>query len=301
MTRRLPPLNALRAFEAAARHLSFTLAANELSVTQGAISRQIKGLEDFLGVRLFYRMHRRLMLTREGEMLLPATSTSLDKIAAIASSVSTHEKVLKIKAPPTYAMRWFYPRLGRFQSERPDVPVRLTTAFEHWVDFDQQTFDAIVVFGIADWGENVIADRLKQERLMPVCSPELLTGPEPLLDFEDLTHHTLLHPTRDHSDWRAWLMAAGVTNIDPNSGQEFDTLELAMTAAANGYGVAIGDYSLLEEDLAANRLALPFDLEIGGGAYYLVYPASVAESKKFKVFRDWLLAESRDNRQPSIS
>lgn len=301
MTRRIPPLNALRAFEAAARHLSFTLAAKELCVTQSAVSRHIKALEEFLGVKLFYRMPRRLTLTREGQTLLPSTSDAFDEIARIAASVSAYEKELKIKVPPTFAMRWFYPRLVRFQREQPDIRVRLTTAFEHWVDFDHQDFDAIVVFGNGDWGEDVCADRLKQERLMPVCSPELLTGPVPLLEFEDLAHHTLLHPTRDHSDWRAWLTAAGVDTVDPDSGQEFDTLDLAMTAAANGYGVAIGDYSLIEEDVAAGQLTLPFDIEVGSGAYYLVYPASVVKSKKFEIFRGWLLAESRDNREPSIN
>ena len=171
MSRRLPPLNGLRAFEAAARHLSFTLAAEELHVTQGAVSRSVKGLEDHLGVFLFQRLPRMLALTSEGKVLLAGVTEGLDRIAQAAAKVEARAHDLQVKVPPTFTIRWLMRRLIRFQTSRPDIRVRLNTGWE-WVDFDRDDFDAGIVFGIGPW-PGLRADPLFEERLTVLCAPAI--------------------------------------------------------------------------------------------------------------------------------
>jgi len=292
MTRRLPPLNALRAFEASARHLSFTLAAKELHVTQGAVSRHIKLLEAHFGVPLFRRLHRGLELTERGRLLLPALSDAFDRIARAAMRVSEESRDLKLKVPPSFAIRWLIPRLPGFQTELPDVQVRLTTAWFSEVDFEREGFDACIDIGEGPW-PGLAADFIASEHLMPVCAPALVGGDPPLRQPEDLVHHTLLHPTPDHHDWRAWLEVAGVAGVDPSGGQTFGSLDHAARAAAGGLGVAMGDSALIAEDLAAGRLVMPFDVVLtADSAYYFLCPEATAEEPKIAGFRRWLIAEA---------
>lgn len=288
MQRRLPPLNALRAFEAAARLGSFTKAADELAVTQGAISRQIHGLEDHFATALFTRGHRSVTLTKAGSRLLPPLSEAFDQIMLAAERVKERPGEVRIKSVPTIAVRWLVPQILRFQNARPDIQIKLTTSW--WsVDLAREDFDAGVIFAESrDARAN--ADLLLVERMTPVCAPSLLEGSPPLAAPSDLAKHRLLHSDPKHMDWKAWLAGNRITGIDPQSGEDFDFLDAALQAAIQGYGVAMGDLSLVEEDLKAGRLVTPFDMpptEVG--AYFLVYPEVQNADPAFQAFRSWLI------------
>ncbi|KVD81950.1 LysR family transcriptional regulator [Burkholderia sp. ABCPW 14] len=286
--RRLPPLNALQIFATVARHRNFTRAADALCVTQGAISRQIQSLEAHYGFPLFMRHARGLTLTAEGEQLLPVVAESFARIEDISRKLTRQRTDLALKVP-TCMMRWVLPRIMRFQREHPDLHVQMTTTWRHDVDFQSEPFDAAIVYGTSP-GPDMKAVPLFDERLTPVCSPDLLKD-KPLARADDLARHTLLHPTRDHRDWRRWLKYAGVAGVDPDRGPSFDTLDLATSAATQGFGVALGDLTLSEEDLAARRLATPLDIVLKTGArYYFVYPDSVAQQQKIQRFSGWLEA-----------
>lgn len=230
--RRLPPLNALQIFATVARHRSFTRAADALCVTQGAISRQIQSLEAHYGFALFMRHARGLTLTVEGEQLLPVVVESFARIEDISLKLTRQRTDLALKVP-TCVMRWVLPRIMRFQREHPDLHVQMTTTWRHDVDFQSEPFDAAIVYGISP-GPDVAAVPLFDERLTPVCAPDLLEG-RPLARVEDLACHTLLHPTRDHRDWRRWLDYAGAAGVDPDRGPSFDSLDLATSAATQGF------------------------------------------------------------------
>lgn len=284
--RRLPPLNALQIFATVARHRSFTRAADALCVTQGAISRQIQSLEAHYGFALFMRHARGLTLTVEGEQLLPVVVESFARIEDISLKLTRQRTDLALKVP-TCVMRWVLPRIMRFQREHPDLHVQMTTTWRHDVDFQSEPFDAAIVYGMSP-GPDVAAVPLFDERLTPVCAPDLLEG-RPLARVEDLACHTLLHPTRDHRDWRRWLDYAGAAGVDPDRGPSFDSLDLATSAATQGFGVALGDLTLSEEDFAARRLAMPLDIvQRTGARYYFVYPESVAQQQKIQRFSAWL-------------
>ncbi|NYZ15313.1 transcriptional regulator GcvA [Azospirillum sp. RWY-5-1] len=290
--RRLPPLNALRAFEAAGRHLSFTRAAEELNVTQGAVSRHVKGLEEVLGVALFRRGHRGLELTREGTALLPRLSDGFDRLADAVAALRPATSDLTVKVLPTFAVRWLIPRLTRFQDRHPDLAVRLTTSW-HEVDFSREDFDAGIVHGNH---LHVSYDRLfpvVTMRVAPACAPSLLEGANPLRRPEDLVHHTLLHGSPRCTAWKAWLRTHPVPGVDPESGLIFDIDDSAWRAAASGAGVALCDLQFVAEDLAAGRLVLPFDrpvLELG--SYYLVCPHRTSDLPAVMAFRAWLQEEA---------
>lgn len=305
MAGRLPPLNALRTFEAAARHLSFTRAAAELHVTQAAVSHQIKALEADLGARLFRRLNRHLALTDEGQLLVPAVRRAFDELAAGVERVRAHccGGTLAISTTPSIAANWLAARLGRFQALHPGFEIRLT-ATPRLVDFTREGIDCGIRYGFGDW-PGLRAERLFQASLVPVCSPRLLDGPQPLRTPADLAHHTLLHSLDDADDWRLWLRAAGVHGIDPTRGPKFESMPLVLQAAISGAGVAIGQAPLVAEDLAAGRLVRPFDLELPSAcAFYFVVPEVSADQPKIRAFRDWLLAEVAamgDDGSPSVS
>lgn len=291
MQRRLPPLNALRAFEAAARHLSFTRAADELHVTQGAVSRQVIHLEEWLGHALFHRLHRGLALTDIGRKLLPVLTESFDKIGRSVERLRAARDDLKVKMLPTFAIRWFMPRSELFSIEHPSIQLRLTSSWFD-VDFTREEFDCGIVLGHGPWPGNV-ATKIMSEILVPVCSPKLLNDPDlPLKTPEDLRQHTLLHCSKI-DDWKLWFDRAGIENIELDRGLHFDTLDMALTAAAGGHGVAIGDPAMIVDDLKTNRLVIPFDLKVPGqGAYHLIVPRHLSDLPKIKLFRNWLLREA---------
>jgi len=301
---RLPPLSAMRSFEAAARHMSFTKAAAELFVTQAAISHQIKALEQDLGVPLFRRLNRSLALTDQGQTLLPYVRTAFDQLTAGVRQLEQLccSGVLTVSTTPSFAARWLVGRLGRLQMQHPDIELRLS-ATERLVDLTREGFDCGVRHGLGQW-PGLSAERLFQAPLAPVCSPDLLAGDNPLRTPADLASHTLLHAMDGPDEWRLWLRAAGVDGINLDHGVRFDTGELALKAAAGGLGVAIGRTPLTADDLAAGHLVEPFDLEFADEyAYYFVTPEAIAEQPKIAAFRDWLLTEVARSGQgsPAIS
>lgn len=290
--RKLPPLNALRAFEAAARHQSFTRAAEELSVTQAAVSHQVKALEERLQLRLFERHGRGLWLTDEGELYLPFLRQAFDLIADGTDLVQNHEAhgPLAVTMLPTFAVRWFIPRLGSFQKQHPDIEVRIATT-ERNVDFTREDVDLGIRYGKGQWSD-LECDKLFDDRYVAVCSPALMRGETPLVRPEDLRNVPLLHDA-DDEDWRFWLTALHVHGVDSSKGLFFDTHDQALEAAAAGLGVALGSRVIVQDDLDDGRLVMPFgDLTDEPLSHYLVYPKGALRKPKVAAFRTWLMAEA---------
>lgn len=289
---RLPPLNSVRTFEAAARHLSFNRAAEELHVTPSAVSHQIRCLEDFLGVRLFRRLPRQVVLTPEGQRYLPRIRSAIGQIGSATEEIMAQRGSgpLTISVVPSFASRWLVPRLVGFQMAYPDIEVRLITSVGS-VDFTTSDVDLAIRHGMEKW-RRARSHELTTENVVPVCNPRLLEGPHALRRPEDLRHATLLHVLPRLGEWRAWLNAAGVTDCDPERGPKFMTYSLALKAAVAGLGVAMADRHLVGDDLKSGRLLTPFDIElVRGSTYYLVYPEERANDYKITAFRDWLFAE----------
>ena len=289
---RLPTLNALRAFEAAGRHLSFTRAAKELHVTQAAVSHQIKSLEEQLGIRLFRRGPRGLLLTDAGQSYLPSVRDAFAKLVAATERLRARDArgAITVSVLPSFAARWLVPRLPRFRAAQPEIDVRVA-ADDHLVDFDRDDVDIAIRYGRGDY-PGLRTDRLMTEELFPVCSPALLAGDPPLEKPEDLARHTLLHDDM-RLDWTMWLMAAGVEGVDPDRGASFNSSSLVLQAAVDGQGVALGRSALTGDDLAAGRLVRPFAVSLPAEfAYYIVCPEHTADRPGIKTFRDWLLSEA---------
>ncbi|MFQ5995526.1 MAG: transcriptional regulator GcvA, partial [Acidiferrobacterales bacterium] len=261
MARRLPPLNAVRAFEAAARHLSFTKAAEELHVTQAAISHQVRALEGYLGFKLFRRLNRALVLTEEGQTYLPPVKRVFDQLFEATKRLTESESRgrLTVSVLPSFAARWLVPRLGRFREAHPDIDVRVAPAAE-LVDFARDDVDVAIRYGRGRY-LGLRVDRLMTEDIMPVCSPALLKGAKVLKRPSDLAHHTLLHD-EDHGDWRTWLIAAGAKDVDATRGTVFTDSGMLIQAAVGGQGVALARGALAADDLAADRLVRPFELSL---------------------------------------
>lgn len=291
MAPRLPPLNALRAFEAAARHLSFTRAADELHVTQAAISHQIKGLEEWLGLPLFRRLNRALLLTEAGQAYLPAVRDAFDTLGQATERLFRRDQTgsLTISTMPSFAAKWLVIRLGSFQAAHPELEVRLQTTSE-LTDFHRHDVDVAIRFGTGRW-PGVAAEPLMTEDVFPVASPALLADAGPLREPADLAHQSLLHD--DYIiNWNAWFGAAGVGGVDVTRGPRFTDSSLTLQAAIAGQGVALARRVLVADDLAAGRLVRLFDVLLPGDyAYYLVAPAHYFTRPKVKAFREWLVAE----------
>jgi LysR family glycine cleavage system transcriptional activator len=289
--RRLPPLNGLRAFEAAARHLSFTRAAAELNVTQAAISHQIRMLEERLAVKLFVRRNRTVLLSEAGQAYLPALRDAFDMIDQATDRLLRRDEGgrLVISSTASFATKWLVPRLGAFQTLHPEIEVQLSTSFE-LVDFQRDAVDAAIRFGLGKW-PGLFVERLFSQDLFPVCAPSMVKGKTGLKQPADLAHATLLHTTTARDDWRLWLTAAGVKGVDPARGPVFDQLFTALQAAIDGVGVALGHTQMVERDIAAGRLVQPFDLTLPiEAAYYFVCPPAALKRRNVKAFHDWMLA-----------
>ena len=290
--KRLPPLPALHTFLITAQCCNFTRAGEQLHITQGAVSRQIAGLEEHLGYSLFHRQARGLSLTEQGQALYPRIEQVFDLIGEAVEYASIRRTPLRIKAP-TCMLRWLLPKLLHWQTLRPDVPVELTSSVQHGVDFRREAFDAAVVYSPQP-GPKRQGRHLFDEQLTPVCAPQLLEGRDAINQLGDLTQHTLLHPSRDQQDWTQWLNAAGGEVSAIRKSQYFDTLDLAMTVAAQGNGVAIGDWSLIGDDLKTGRLAMPFDFKVHTGAAYLLVCSPRHEaSAPLRELLDWLVEQTR--------
>lgn len=291
---RLPPLNAIRAFEAAARHLSITLAADELNVTPGAVSRQIKGLEDALGVQLLKRGHRQISLTRQGSDYFRAITRALDELREATRRLKrrSQRRQLKIRAYTTFAMRWLIPRLSGFHAAHPDIEVLLKASLEP-VDFRKEDIDGAVRLGDGHWaGAN--AYRLVSNILAPVASPALLEHGPKLRKPADLAHHTLLHTIARPDDWAFWLESVGaLERVDARAGMTYESSAMSYAAAIEGQGLAMAQLFLVEQDLKEGRLVCPFKqtLDMGDFTYYLLTPAHRDESPSMTTFRVWMLEQ----------
>jgi LysR family glycine cleavage system transcriptional activator len=317
MASRLPPLNALRAFEAAARHLSVKKAAIELNVTPAAVSHQIRMLEDYLGVQLFHRYNRALELTDAARASLPKLREGFDCLVQAVERLRSHVSggVLTVSAAPSFAARWLMPRLHRFIAAHPEVDVRVSARMrrvsvdgkgdvaeratvEAWLDDS----DIAILYGRGNY-PGMWVKKLLDLTLAPICSPRLVHGEHPLVEPQDLAQHMLLHDdTGDLYDnepfWDIWLRAAGVQGIDARRGPHFSHAVLAFEAAIDAVGVVATMPVLAAEDIAAGRLVTPFKLHVPlESAYYLVCHESASTRPAVLLFRDWLLDEAaRDTR-----
>jgi LysR family glycine cleavage system transcriptional activator len=298
--RHLPPLNALRAFEAAARHGSFVKAAEELYVTGGAVSQQVKALEAWLGRPLFRRLHRGVALNQAGTAYLAKLGAVLDELAAASQEIAQRKQVLRITAPPAFAERWLMPRLGRFQGLHPEVEIALT-ADDRTVDLARDPVDLWLCYGTGEH-PGCRVERLFAESLFPVCAPVLLDRGPALAEPGDLARHTLLHDAHWRDDWRRWLAAAGVADLDPTRGPSFTLYAMVIQAALDGLGVALAHEALIADDLAAGRLVAPFSLRLPAAqAYYLVSSSKAAKRPDVMAFRAWLRHEAAGCHDPRDS
>ena len=292
MPRRLPPLNTLPSFEAAARHLSFTRAADELHVTHGAVSRAVRNLEDYLGVQLMIRATRSVRLTPIGASLAAEVRGVLEHLAAATSAATGQTSgIVSVSTIDSFAARWLMPRLSRFRRAHRDIDVRVATS-ERLADFVSDGIDIAIRCGGGHY-PGLTTELLMPEDHFPVCSPKLLKGRQRLRVPADLARHTLLHDVFT-VDWAIWLRGAGIDTVDPQRGPTFLSSDHAIQAAVRGEGVVLGRSALVADDLAAGRLVRPFALSLPAGfAYYVVYPARAMRRPSVKAFRDWLLAETR--------
>jgi LysR family glycine cleavage system transcriptional activator len=310
---RLPPLNALRVFEAAARHLSFKEAANELSITQAAVSHQIKSLEDYLGVQLFKRAGRGVQLTEAARAALPRLRDGFDALAAAVETIHLRadETDLQITAPPVFTARWLMPRLADFAKREPKIDVRVVSSSKM---VDAGALDTAQLVGNLDLRSDASgveihlgagdypgyrADRLFGVATVVVASPQLVKGSSPIHQPADLARHTLLHDdamdlvAHGHA-WQKWLEVAGVADkVDGTRGPHFSTNILSLEAASQQLGVALALRPLIDADLGSGRLCAPFEIELKPqSAYYLVCPEVIAERPAVVAFRKWLLEQA---------
>jgi LysR family glycine cleavage system transcriptional activator len=297
MTRRLPPLNALRTFEAAARHLSFTKAAHELFVTQAAVSHQIKSLEQTLGVRLFRRYNRRLELTRAGQGYLPPLREAFDIMAAATRRLRPDNESgqLKVSTLQSFATKWLIPRLTRFHERHPGIDPMISTS-HRLVDLGAEEIDVAVRVGHGNYPDTHVV-RLMDDLAFPVCSPRLLDGPKPLRHPTDLARHVLLHDFSvsrdgDAPNWRTWLKRAQVKGVDVEKGPSFNDTAMALQAATAGQGIALARRSLVVDDLKVGALVCPFGPEMPTRfSWYFVCTPSSAGHAKVRAFLQWLKDE----------
>jgi len=295
--RQLPPLNALHAFEVAAHYLSFQQAAEALDVTPTAISHQVKILEDYLGMSLFRRRPRPLVLTDAGQTLYPIIRDGLNAIeAAIASLQHTPESTtLTVSVINVFAAKWLVPRLSAFQQAHPDIDLHLQTSNEV-VDLRARTVDVAIRYGRGQY-LGLSSRQLMSDVFMPVCSPQRLQGEYPLRHPSDLIHHPLLHFEwvnygSEAPNWKNWLALAHVTGIDPTRGIKFNEESLAIQAAIANQGVALCSSVHVADDLALGFLVQPFDYGLEGFNYSAVYLENHPKEQLILKFINWLMAKA---------
>jgi LysR family glycine cleavage system transcriptional activator len=296
---RIPGLNTLKTLEAAGRLMSFTKAANELGVTPAAVSHQIREFKDQLGLRLFQRTSRSMRHTPAGRMLHDSVAEALENISRTVARLqrTNSKKRLKVTAYPSITAKWLVPRLDRFLEIVPDAEVRIDVSLAP-PDFFRDDIDIAIRFGNGDY-PGMRVDRLFEDTVFPVCSPSLLGGSRPLRQPQDLLHHTLIHVDWEGQglwpNWRMWMLAVGVKDFNDRRGLHFSLTSLAIQAAIDGHGVALGDSTLVADDIAAGRLVQPFSLALKVPpelAYYVTAPVETAEDPMVRAFRDWVLAEA---------
>jgi LysR family transcriptional regulator, glycine cleavage system transcriptional activator len=310
MHKRLPPLSSLRAFEAAARHLSFRRAADELNVTPAAISHQVKALEEYLGVKLFRRLVRGLELTGTAQACMGKLRDGFDALATAVEMMRTHDTggTLDLGIAPSLAVKWLMPRIHSFVSTYPDIDVRIAASSGmidgrrdpsgHRANIDSDEPHVEIRFGAGQY-PGFRVDKLFSVSVMPMCSPRLLDSEHPLERPEHLRHHTLLHHDAGYagdggSSWKQWLKAAGVEGVDVSRGPHFNHAVLALDAAIDGAGVVLSYPVLAAADLAAKKLVTPFPLSLPmEQAYHLVCAEVISDHPRVAAFRGWLFEEAR--------
>lgn len=286
-------MSSLRAFEATARHLSFTRAATELSLTQGAISHRVKALEDLLGVALFQRNGSAINLTEVGREYLPAARAAITEVLVATDSVIERHRgdVLTVGCLPTFAIKCLLPALRDFRARHPKFSLRVRMVMSS-INVSPQDYDVSIQYGIGDWPE-MIASKLADEEVFPVCSAELLKGNRALRSPKDLRHHTVIRtatPAILRDDWPLWLAEAGIPNMTFAGELICDFLFPSFQAAIEGLGVTMGRSTAVRGDLAAGRLVEPFGVRLQSPlAYYLAVPVARAKLPKVELFKDWLL------------
>ena len=300
MLRHIPGLQSLKAFDASARHLNFTRAAAELNVTPAAVSHQIKELEEAIGVPLFQRTSRHMQLTRQGQVLKPSIADALEGITRALQKLRQVENPTQVRVTvsPSLAAKWLVPRLDRFLESVPGADVRIDVSSEP-LDFDREDIDVAIRFGDGNY-PGLVVGKLFHDTLFPVCSPELLKGGKKLREPKDLLQFTLIHLDWEAQgavwpNWRMWMLAAGVKDFNDTRGLHFSQTSLALQAAIDGNGVALGDSTLVGDDLASGRLVKPFELSLRSPAqfaYHLITRRDTAERPMTKAFRNWIIAEA---------
>jgi len=295
MSRQLPPLNSLKAFEAAARSESFTRAADELCVTQGAVSHQVKLLEATLGIKLFNRERQRLVITDAGREYLNVVRDAFDRIADGTERILRHQNagVLTVSTSPDFAAKWLVNRLGRFAEAYPGIDLRVSATMHH-IYFVREEDDVAIRHGDGNWS-GLDAVRLCTEQLFPVCSPKLMGGRNRLAKPSDLLKTRLLH-LDDSKAWSQWFDAAGVIDAETSHGLTLNRASMLIDAAVDGQGVALARTTLAAWDLISGRLIRPFDVGLKlTRTYWIVCPKATSTKPKVATFRDWLLAEAADD------
>ena len=293
--RRLPPLNTLRTFEAAARHESFTRAAEELSVTQGAVSQQVKALEVQLGVALFKRERQRLLITEPGRDYQAVVRDALDRIALGTERLLQRQPsaILTVSTSPDFAAKWLVHRLGRFAEDHPDIDLRVSATMHH-VDFSHEAVDVAVRHGDGQW-PGLHALRLSDERLFPVCSPRFLPARRRRVNPVALQTIPLLH-LDSRKDWARWLQGAGMAPTRLVHGPVLNRASMLIDAAVNGQGMALARTTLAAWDLINARLVRPFAFELPlSKTYWIVCPNASSSVPRIAAFRDWLMREAADD------
>lgn len=297
--RSLPSLDLLRGFEASARHLSFTLAADELFVTQSAVSRQVKALEEHLGITLFQRRNRALFLTKEGETLFRTTTDVLAQLEATTDKLCSGgaPKILGISTTVSFAAMWLIPRLGGFRARHPDIDVRVSATSEVQ-DIKREQLNLSIRYARPN-APNLAAKKLFSEEVFAVCSDSLRNDPHrPLTKPSDLRKHVLLHMDDACGDmpwfsWASWLEAMGIPDLQPAGSIRFNHYDQMIQAAADGQGVALGRNPLVERMIRQNRLVAPFGEKASpSGSYFIVCAPGSEDNEDLRHFVDWLVEEA---------
>jgi len=291
---RLPPLNAVRAFEAAARHASFKRAAEELCVTPGAVSRHVAKLEAYLGVALFTRKQAQVTLTRAGDLYLQEIREALSRISRATASTRTggfDERLLRIKVPPTCAARWLVPRLAHFHADHPDISIQIMTSHDA-VDFAHDDVDAAIHYA-SDIDADVVGERLFGERLVPVCTAAVAAHRPAVHSARDFGQHVLLHSIRRPNDWPEWFAAAGAGDLAITRALAFENSTLTYQGAIDGLGVAMAQVAFVADEIERGRLVAPVDFRLRGAAsYFVVCPREKSRQRKVTLFNRWIAREA---------